>query len=184
VTDPLDDGDLRARSAAIRAEWRDDEEAWTRAAFEHWEHRRGLVDVLGDCMARSDMVTLTMPHTVLRGVIVAVGRDVVRIVDPGDDRPDAAIDVQVGAGGTLALRIVGRARPGAEGEGGPRNDATFRAYLLEREGPAAIEVGTFASAEVLVGQLRVSSDHVRVRTCDGDESYVPMSSVAWVRRAR
>ena len=62
MTDALDDGDLHARSAAVRAEWRDDEEAWTRAAFEHWEHRRTLVDIVRDCMIRADEVILTTPH--------------------------------------------------------------------------------------------------------------------------
>jgi hypothetical protein len=188
MTDALDDGELRARSAAVRAEWRDDEEAWTRAAFEHWEHRRTLVDIVRDCMMRADEVILKTPHLALRGVITAVGRDALRIIadgHSGDNGQDAATDVQLTAGGTIALRVVGRTRSGSVSDPrrGRHDDATFRARLLERETLGQVELGSFASADVLVGELRVGADHVRLRSPDVGDSYVPMSSVAWVRNA-
>ena len=94
--------------------------------------------------------------------------------------------MQLTAGGTIAtagrrprtLGIVSDARHGRD------DDATFRARLLERESMGRVELGTFASADVLVGELRVGADHVRVRSPDVGDSYVPMSSVAWVRNAR
>ena len=182
MTDAFDDGDLRARRAAVRADWRDDEEAWTRAAFEHWEHRRTLVDIVRDCMMRAHEVILTTPHVALRGVITAVGRDALCILADGQGAPT---DVQITDRGTIAMRVVGRARSGSVSDArrGRDDDATFRARLLERESMGWAELGTFASADVLVGELRVGADHVRVRSPDIGDSYVPMSSVAWVRNA-
>ncbi len=94
--------------------------------------------------------------------------------------------MQIAAGSTITLRVVGRARSGSASDPrrGRHDDATFRARLLERESMGRAELGTFASADVLVGELRVGADHVRVRSPDVGDSYVPMSSVAWVRDAR
>ena len=177
MTEDFDDGDLRARSAALRAEWRDEEEEWTRAAFEHWEHGHTLVDIARDCMHRGDTVTFTTPHVVIRGVIDAVGLDTVLVVD--DDR---VTDVHLVESGAIVLRVVRRARAG--GTRGSAASSTFRARLLEHESMPTVELGTFTLPDTLRGELRVGADHVRVRSHDAAESFVPTSSVAWVRVSR
>jgi hypothetical protein len=176
VTDALDDGELRASSAAVRAEWRAEEEEWSRAAFEHWEHGRTLTDIARDCMHRGDTIALSMPHVVLRGAIGAVGSDTVRVFDG-----DTSTDVNVVDGAAIVLRVVERARSG--GTRGADAPATFRARLFEHEMVPAVALGMFAVADVLMGELRVGADHVRVRSRDSVDSFVPTSSVAWVRAA-
>jgi hypothetical protein len=177
VTDALDDGDLRARSAAVRAEWRDEEEAWTRAAFEHWEHGRTFADIARECMHRGDTMSLATPHVLLRGVIAAVGSDTVRVVDR-----EATTDVHLVAAAAFILRVLERARSG--GARSTDSSSTFRARLFEHETISAIDLGLFTHADVLTGELRVGADHVRVRSRDGIDSFVPTSSVAWVRASQ
>ncbi len=174
MTDALDDGDLRARGAAVRAEWRDEEEAWTRAAFEHWEHGRTLADIARDCMHRGDSISLATPHIVLRGVIAAVGSDTIRVVDSA-----VTTDVHLVAAAAFVLRVIERARSGGSRDADAAS--TFRARLLEHEEVPVIELGLFTHADVLTGELRVGADHVRVRSCDAIELFASTSSVAWVR---
>jgi hypothetical protein len=175
VTAAFDDGELRALSAEVRAEWRDEEEEWTRAAFERWEHGRTLVDIARECMHRGDTITLATLHVVLRGAITAVGPDAVRVVDD-----EGATDVHLIDGAAIVLRVIGRAR-----SGGLRgsDESSFRARLLEHE-TVPSELGMVTLPDVLLGRLRVGADHVRVRSGDAIDSFVPMSTVAWVRAAR
>ena len=177
MTDALDDGDLRARGAAVRAEWRADEETWTRAAFERWEHGRTLVDIARECMHRGDTVALTTAQVVVRGVIIAVAEDTVRLVDR-----EGEVDVQLGDHAPIVIRVVTRARSG--GARSVDDSCAFRARLLEHENTRDVELGTFASSDVLVGELRIGGDHVRVRSGDTGDAFVPLPMVAWVRAAR
>lgn len=178
MTDPFDDAELRARAAALRAEWRDDEEEWTRAAFERWEHGRTLVDVARDCMHRGDTVVIITAGVAFRGEIVAVGADTARVAV---DR-ERAVDVNLAGDAPVVLRVDGRVRTrGSHDTDGAR---TFRARLLEREVDDRVELGAPVLAESLVGTLRVSADHVRIRTRDGADTFVPLRSVAWVRQHR
>jgi hypothetical protein len=176
VTDALDDGELRARSAAVRAEWRDDEEAWTRAAFERWEHGRTFADIARDCMHRGDIVSLATPFIVLRGVIVAVGSDTVRVVDG-----DTVTDVHLAASAAIVLRLVESARSG--GSRSTDASSTFRARLLDYEMIPVVDLGMFTHGDVLTGGLRVGADQVRVRSSEAIDSFVPRTSIAWVRAA-
>ena len=173
MTDSFADGDLQMRAAALRSEWRDDEEAWTRAAHEQWEHGRTLRDVALDSMRRGDCVTITTTGAVLRGRIVAVGLDTVRLVDDG-----GFVDVLLASGAPLLMQVD--TRPAADA-GGVAVDATFRSRLLEHEGCTEIELGVSRLDGPFVGALRVSADHVRVRTRDGADAFVPQGSVVFVR---
>lgn len=177
MTDAFDDGELRATSAALRAEWRDDEEAWTRAAFDRWEHGRTLVDIARECMHRGDTVMVTTAHVLLRGAIRAVGPDTVRLVDD-----EGMVDVHLADDSPIVLRVFTRAR-----SGGSRcfDDAcAFRARLLEHETARSVELGTYEFPDVLEGELRVGADHVRVRSRDAGDTFVPLRTVAWVRGTR
>ena len=157
-------------AAAVRAEWRADEEEWSRAALEHWEHGRSLADVARACMHRGDPVTVAFATVAWSGVIVGVGNDVARL-----DVVARRVDVRLAADAPFVLRV----RRGSSRSA--RTDTTlttFTARLRELDGT---EVCIGASGEVLEGRLRVGRDQLRLTDDDGDCAYVPTGSVWWVR---
>jgi hypothetical protein len=171
VRDLLESDTVSDEAAAARAEWRADEDEWSRAALERWEHGRGLDDILRDCMHRGDAVTFAFPTVTWSGVVVAVTPDVVR-VDVGETR----VDVRLATEAPFVLRT----RP-ADAHGG--NDVTtepttFLARLRELDG-TTVCIGT--STVLLEGQLRVGRDQLRLTTDDGAVAHVPTASVWWVR---
>lgn len=171
VTDPLEGAGLGDLGAALRAEWRADEEEWTRAAVERWRHERTLLDVLREHMHRGDTVALRLPHVTLTGMVSAVGEDLFAVASG-----DARVDVQIGERTPLVVRVVERARAG-----GTRGNAvtTFRARLLELEtGGQEVDVATTAG-DVLHGRLGVGSDHVIV-----DDHVIMQPAIAWIRVPR
>ena len=172
MLDGIDDADL-AVAAALRAQWRDDEHEWTRAALARWEHGRTLADVLRACMHRGDTVALESPGRSFLGVVTAVGEDLVRVATA-----DGSIDARLDPGAPLVLRVVRAARTG--GERGDRSTATFRARLLELEG-TVVQVGLRADDDALTGALCVGRDQLSVVDPDGARRYVPIGSVTWVR---
>jgi hypothetical protein len=164
-------------AAIARAEWRAEEEQWSRAAFERWEHGRGLVDVVRDCMHRGDTVTFGFPSQAWSGDVVAVGRDVA-CVDTGAAR----VAIRLRADAPFVLRVrssnVGtRDRNAAAGrDDGPLT--TFTARLREVDG-TALCIGT--SAGPLEGRLRIGVDQLRLTHVAGGVAYVPIDSVWWLR---
>jgi hypothetical protein len=176
MDDPLERAGLTDAAASVRAEWRADEEEWTRAAFDRWQHERSLLDVVRACMHRGDTVALHLAHATFTGLVCAVGDDLVGLA-----LPDGRIDVRAGDGTAIVVRVLEDARAG-----GTRGaDATtFRARLLELEtGEQAVEVGCTAGSEVVIGRLQVGRDHVVVRDGDGSVTVVALAAVAWVRPA-
>jgi hypothetical protein len=160
-------------AGAARSEWRADEDAWTRAAVERWEHERTIVDVARECMHRGDTVTVQFSHRLFSGRVSAVGDDFFSL-----DLVDGRAHVSSTRDADFVLRIAGRARAGGE-----RGDdvTTMRVRLLELETACRdVELGTADMGVVARGQLRVGRDHVLVRAPDTVETVVPMASVAWV----
>ena len=168
--DLLESDTVADDAAAARAEWRAEEEQWARAALEHWEHRRGLDDVLRDCMHRGDTATFVFASITWSGVVTAVGLDVARV-----HVADAHVDVHLFANAPFVLRTrpdgTGRAHRGA-------TLTTFLARLRELDG-TAVCIGTPAGP--LEGQLRVGRDQLRLTSADRGVAYVPTASAWWVR---
>lgn len=165
VSDDWSDG-----VAAVRAEWRADEEEWSRAALEQWEHGRGLADVARDCMQRGDTASFTFASVTWSGAIVAVGHDLARL-DAGT-RP---VDVRLAPDAPFVLRV----RPGsADPERHDGTVTTFVARLRELDG-TEVYIGTSTGA--LEGWLRVGRDQLRLTDRDGGCAYVPTGSVWWAR---
>jgi hypothetical protein len=181
VTDPLDRVDIGNAAAVMRAEWRADEEEWTRAALERWQHDRTLLEVLRECMHRGDTIAVRSGSVTFTGRVEAVGDNVVAIA-ARDGRVDLCCDAAV----PLVVRVVERAR-----SGGTRGDAvtTFRARLLELEmAEGDVEAGTRVSGDVVRGRLTVGHDHVVVRDDEagdggGGEMVIALAALAWVRPA-
>jgi hypothetical protein len=168
--DLLESDIMSDEAATTRATWRADEEEWSWAALEHWEHQRTLVDVLRDCMLRGDTARFAFGDVSWSGTVVAVGVDVVRVeVDP------FAVDIRVSADAPFVLRTRPHAGPGRRGDGGV---TTFVARVRELDG-TAVSIGTFGGS--VEGTLRVGRDQLRLSADDGPPAYVPTASVWWVR---
>jgi hypothetical protein len=157
-------------AASVRAEWRADEEEWSRAALEHWEHGRTLADVARDCMHRADPVTVTFASVAWSGVIVGVGTDVARL-----DIFEGPVDVRLATDAPFVLRVRSGSSRAAWTD---TTITTFTARLRELDG-TVVCIGT--SGEVLEGRLRVGRDQLRLTDDHGGCAYVPTGSVWWVR---
>lgn len=176
MTDPLDRAQLGDAAAAVRAEWRADEEEWTRAAVERWQHRRTLLDVIRECMLRGDTIALRLGDITFTGLVQAIGDDLIVLA-----ARDGRVDVRVDEHTPLVMRVHERARTG-----GTRGDAvtTLRARLLELEmGGLDVEVGADAAGGVECGEITVGRDHVIVHHDEQAETVIALAAVAWVRRA-
>jgi len=167
------DDDLRARAAELRREWRADEEEWSRAALEHFRHGRALIDVLREVMHRGDVVVLGDGPGAPRGVVVHVGEDWCRL-----DATGGVVELPVTASGPV-VRVVERSSHGGCG-GDPAVPSRWRARLLELEVTARPCVVELTTGEKLIGAVLLGGDHVVV-AAGGDETYVPMGSLARLR---
>jgi hypothetical protein len=157
-------------AAAARAEWRAEEAAWTRAAFEQWEHGRSLADVVRDAMHRGDQVSFAHATVTWAGTPLAVGDDIVRV-----DVGDGSVDVRLAPAAPFVLRMWPSAGAGRRGR---ETVTTFLARLRELDG-TSVRVG--APATELEGELRVGRDQLRLVDRDGRCAYVPIESSWWVR---
>jgi hypothetical protein len=177
MTDPLEGADIGDAASVVRAEWRADEEEWTRAGIERWRHERSLLDLLREGMHRGDTISLSLPlgTPTFTGCVTAVGDDLVTLT-----LPDGPVDVRCDAEAPVVVRVTERAR-----SGGTRGDTvtTFRARLLELEmSERDVEVGVRATADVVRGKLVVGRDHVILHDRDGVDTAIALAAVAWVRR--
>jgi hypothetical protein len=173
VTDPFARATLGDAAAAARAEWRADEEAWTRAAAEQWRHNRTMRDVLRDSMHRGDRLELVLPSITFAGAVAAVGDDVVVL-----DAIDGLIDVNVAAQMPFLVRVLERAHTGGT-RGMPVTTLRARALELETDG-SEVRVGCSTLPSVLEGRVQVGRDHLGVVDRDGGEIVVPFGVVAWI----
>jgi hypothetical protein len=168
--------DLGATGAAMREEWRTEQEAATEDAAEQWRHSRTLLDLARDHMHRGDRVAITVAGHRATGEIIEVARDRIALLDDV-----LRVDVHVVDSVPLTLRVVERARAG--GRSGAHT-ATFRSRLLELESAGApVSIATTSDAEVFVGALSVGTDLVVIASAPGVETVVALSAVASVSPA-
>jgi hypothetical protein len=161
-----------AAASEVRAGWRADEEAWARAAFEHWQHQRSLADVARECMHRGDTVRLSFAGVTFTGAIVGVGTDIMCVATVAPAR----VDVALGRDAPFVLQVVPARGGGGRGDG---TVTTFRARLRELDG-SRVDVG-LANGSALAGVLHTGVDHVQTVNEDGVRVYAPTGSVCWVR---
>jgi hypothetical protein len=172
LADLVADPALASEAAAARAEWRAEEEEWTRAEAERWRHQRTLAGLAREYLHRGDTVEVVAAGVRFRGPLSRVGDDWLQVQTDGGP-------VDVSFSSALVLRRLVRAAAG-----GCRDDgavATFRARLLEYEaGGEAVIVGAPALDGALRGVLTVGSDHVIITT---DEIETALPEISWVQRA-
>jgi hypothetical protein len=180
--DPFDDltGDPQLESAAgaAREERRAEEEEYARAAARQWARHRDLLDVARELQHRGDTIAIDVGETSFRGVVAAVGRDYVQVATLAG-RVDVPVLTSAGAL-PLVVRVVERARRG--GRRAEPGAQTFRARLLEYDADEVDAlIGSALLRDDLRGHLTVGRDHVVVRGRGGDETYLPLAWIAWVR---
>jgi hypothetical protein len=167
---------LGAAGAAMREEWRAEQDAETRDAAEQWRHSRTLLDLAREHMHRGDRVAITVVGHRTVGTIIDVATDRIALLDD-----TTRTDVHVCEALPLAFTVVERARAG--GRTGARS-ASFRARLLELEtGGMPVVVATAIGPDPLTGSLSVGTDLVAVKTGAGDETVIALSAVAFVSPA-
>ena len=171
--------DLGAAGAAMREEWRAEQEAATRDAAEQWRHSRTLLDLARDHMHRGDRVAITVAGHRAVGAIIEVASDRIALLDGSDD--GARSDVHVTDALPLAFSVVERARSG--GRTGART-SSFRARLLELEAAGSpVVLATAIGPDPFTGNLSVGTDLVVIATGAGTEFVVALSAVAFVSPA-
>ena len=177
MTEPDAHVSLADAGAAARAEWRADEEAWTRTALEQWRHNRTMRDVLRDAMHRGDRLAFVLPNITFAGSVIAAGDDVAVL-----DTIDGPVDINVSDHSPLVMRILERAHAG-----GTRGASvtTLRARALELETDRCeVRIGCSGAPTVLEGRVQVGRDHLVVSERDGgSDLVVALAAVAWMRRA-
>jgi hypothetical protein len=180
--DPFDglsgDPELESAAGAAREERRVEEEEYARAAARQWARHRDLLDVARELQHRGDTVAIDVGEMSFRGVVAVVGRDYLQLATPAG-RVD--VPVLTGSGALpLVVRVVERARRG--GRRAKPGAQTFRARLLEYDADEVdMLIGSVLLRDDLRGRLTVGRDHVVVRGRDGDETYLPLAWIAWVR---
>jgi hypothetical protein len=168
--------DLADTSAAMRAEWRAEQEAATRDAVEDWALRQTLEDRLRAHMHRGDDVAITVVGHRIAGTAEEVGPDLLAL------RTQAGrVDVHLTATIPFWFEVATRATEGGH-RGSDAAGGRFRAALMMRGTDARVALGTRDHPDGIDGSLVVGADHV-VLTRAGSEIVVPIADVAWVRLA-
>jgi hypothetical protein len=170
--------DLGATGAAMREEWRTEQEALTGDAAEHWRHSRTLLDLARDLMHRGDRVAITVAGHRAMGVVVEVASDRIAVLDARADRASPRTDVHVVDSVPLTFRVIERARSGGR-SGAPA--ASFRARLLELEAAGEpVVITTAMDAVSFKGTLNVCADLLVIATASGIETAISLATVASV----
>jgi hypothetical protein len=172
---------LGATGAAMRAEWRTEQEGVTDDAAEQWRHSRTLLDLARDLMHRGDHVTITVAGHLATGMIVEVASDRIAVLDDSRRAASERTDVHVVDSVPLTFRVTQRARSGGR-SGTPA--ASFRARLLELEAAGEpVVITTTMDAVSFKGSLSVCADLVVIVTATGIETAITLASVASVSPA-
>jgi hypothetical protein len=172
-------GDLSGTAAAMREEWRADEEDLGRDAAEAWAHGRTLVDELVGRMHRGDTLAFDVAGHTFIGPVTYVGADYASVITAGG--PVDVRTMTAGIPAPLVVRVVARARSGGLRPEPASPSLRARLYELEMEG-APVVVGSTLLGDEVAGDLRVAADHVAVTTSI-TETMVPIAWVAYVRGA-
>jgi hypothetical protein len=169
--------DLADTGAAMRAEWRAEQDAATRDASTDWTHRQTLADRLRAHMHRGDRLTVVVAGLRISGVPEEIGSDLLAI-----RTPIGRVDIHLAAAVPLRIEVTERAAGGGH-RGSEAAGGRFRHALIVREQDPRVRLGTSQDSDGVEGRLEVSADHVVLVNAAGVEIIVRIDDVAWVRRA-
>lgn len=134
---------------------------------------RTMNDIVWDLGRFGVPVAIDIPGRRIHGLVVHVGREVVRLETPGGDLFDIAI---AAIGG---IRSSGQARgPVQIGKGHPESMIARLRELVAKE--ERITMARFFGSE-LIGTLQVAGvNHVQLLDSQAKMWFVPVNSVAWI----
>ena len=170
--------DLAAAGAAMRAAWREDQEAATRDAAEDWAHRQTLSDRLRAHMHRGDVLAVTVAGTHFVGLVEEVGGDLLAV-----RTPTGRVDIHLAPTVPLLVEVATRAIEGGH-RGTDAAGGRFIQALRARERDPRATVGTVHDPTGVDGHLVVGADHVVIGRASAGELVVPLAGVAWVAPCR
>jgi hypothetical protein len=172
----LTGGSLQGVGAAMRAEWRDEQDQATSDAQAQWRHGRTMADWFEERMAAGDRVAVTVGQQRFSGMVEEVGPDLL-----GLRCAFGRVDVHIIPGVSLLIEIETKALSGG---GRPREHRSFYDALLARDGHNDSSVGTLHDPEGIDGALWVGGDFVSIIARLGAESVVPLHNILWVSARR
>jgi hypothetical protein len=173
----LGNPDARAVDAAVKTEWRAEQEAATADALDGFRHERTLRDVALETVHRGDRLSVTLPNAHFLGTVEAVGDDLLSL-----RAVSGRVDLHLHPALPLMLQVGERARDGGTRE--TLGDGDFRGALLAREAAGEVTLGCVLLSEPIDGKLVVGKDHVCVVRRGGGETFIPLSSVSYVMPRR
>jgi hypothetical protein len=168
---PFEHPDLAPLGAAMRSEWRAEEEAATRDAAEQWRRSRSLADWLVERMHAGDIVAVSVGPQRFTGTIEEVGPDLVAL-----RCTFGRVDVHTADATPLAVQVVEHATAGGRRASSRRR---FRDVVVAREAAGLVRVGSATMPDGIEGAVRASRDFVTVVRHGGGEVAVPFASVWW-----
>ncbi|MGQ0825023.1 MAG: hypothetical protein ACT4OX_08370 [Actinomycetota bacterium] len=170
--------DLAPAAAAMREEWRTEQEAATADAAQDWYHRKSLVDVFREHMHCGDRIAIVVTGWRVVGVPEEVGDDLVAIRTLGG-RVDVHLAPTIPLWHELYEHSTEGGHRGVDAAGG-----RFVNALMMHEGEMEATVGTVFDPGGMDGRLSVGADHVVIVARGGAQTFVPIAQVAWVSPRR
>jgi hypothetical protein len=169
--------DLAEAGAAMRAEWRAEQDLASRDASADWTHRQTLVDRLRAHMHHGDRVTVVVGELRMSGEPDEIGQDLLAL-----RTPIGRVDIHLGARVPFRVEIAERATGGGH-RGSDAAGGSFRQALMVRERDPRVRVGAGQDPDGVEGRLTVGVDHVVLVDAARVETILRIDDVVWIRRA-
>jgi hypothetical protein len=166
------DPGLAGINRRIQQEFRQEAEAVEAETRDYEQRLRTLTEWILEARNRGDVLRVQTRQRHFTGTVVYAGRDFLTL-----QGSDFQADVNLGA--VALVTIVEHGRRG--GVPLPEGAGTFEMRLLERRGPAPVEIGQALMDDVISGRLMaVGQDHVILETNHREEMVVPFSNITWL----
>ena len=169
--------DLDPAAAAMRAEWREEQDAATAAAAEAKHRRMTVRDRFEEHMHRGDRLAVIAAGQRLVGVPEEIGDDFVAL-----RTLSGRVDVHLTPSVPIYFEVYERAASG--GDRGVDAAGSFVNALVRHEGDREVTLGTVFDADGIDGRVNVGADHVVLIGRAGAETVIPLAQVSWVSARR
>jgi hypothetical protein len=166
--------DLAGASAAMREEWRAEQEAAAADAAEQWRHRRTLADRVTEHMHAGDRLAIMVAGYRITGIPEETGPDLLAL-----RTIFGRVDVHVAPGIPMTYEVYERSAS-TGGRGNAMAGGQFRNALLHHEHDTEATLGLLTEPDGIDGRLEVGVDHVKVIARAGAETVVTFDTITWV----